>query len=153
MKEPARISRHFIEELDDLKQRLVAMGRLVEERIQLAMRALLDRDLHLTRTVIEADAEVDGFQVEIDDRCFTLLALQQPMASDLRSLVAPVKINSDLEVPGTNHAIAVFSATAIQANGDRLIAWMRDIVALRRSEYVPAIGRFSDPPQLTDPTL
>jgi hypothetical protein len=53
-------------------------------------------------------------------------------------------------VPGTNHAIAVFSATAIQANGDRLIAWMRDIVALKRSEYVPAIGRFSDPPQLAD---
>ena len=53
-------------------------------------------------------------------------------------------------VPGSNHTIAVFSATAIQASGDRLIAWMRDIVALKRSEYVPAIGRFSNPPQLGD---
>jgi phosphate transport system protein len=111
MKEPARISRHFIEELDDVKQRLVAMGRLVEERIQLAMRALLDRDLHLTRTVIDGDAEIDRFQLEIDDRCFTLLALQQPMASDLRSLVAAVKINSDLERAG-DLAVNIAEATA-----------------------------------------
>jgi phosphate transport system protein len=95
MKEPARISRHFIEELDEVKQRLVAMGRLVEERIRLAMPALLDRDPHLT--VIESEAEVDRFQVEIDDRCFTLLAPHQPRASDLRSLVAAEKVNSDLE--------------------------------------------------------
>jgi phosphate transport system protein len=111
VKEPARISRHFIEELDEVKQRLVAMGRLVEERIQLAIRALLDRDLHLTRMVIEGDAEVDRFQVEIDERCFTLLALQQPMASDLRSLVAAVKINSDLERVG-DLAVNIAEATA-----------------------------------------
>lgn len=65
----------------------------------------------LTRTVIEGDGEIDRFQVEIDDRCFTLLALYQPMAVDLRSIVAAAKINSDLERVGD---LAVNSAEATQ---------------------------------------
>jgi len=53
-------------------------------------------------------------------------------------------------VPGSAHAIAVFSATAIEADGDRLFAWVRDIAALKRSDHVLAIGRFSTPPRLED---
>jgi phosphate transport system protein len=83
--------------LNDLNERLLAMGRLVEARLQLAIRAVIDRDAIAARRVIEGDEEVDRLQVEIDDRCFTLLALYQPMAVDLRSIVAAVKINSDLE--------------------------------------------------------
>ena len=98
--EATKASRHFAEELDALKKRVVEMGRLVEERIQLAVHALIDRNLGAARTVIEGDAEIDRLQVEVDDRCFTLFALHQPVAIDLRSLVAALKINSDLERVG-----------------------------------------------------
>lgn len=110
MTQHPRTTRHFAEELDNLKQRLLAMGRLVDERIRLAIRALIDRDANLTRAVIEGDGEIDQFQVEIDNRCFTLLALHQPMAVDLRSIVAAVKINSDLERVG-DLAVNIAQAT------------------------------------------
>jgi phosphate transport system protein len=112
-------SRHFAEELDTLKQRVVDMGRLVEERIRLAVRALIDRDLEATRTVVDGDTEIDHLQVEVDDRCFTLLALHQPMAVDLRSLVATVKINSDLERVG-DLAVNIAEATQRYLSHPRL---------------------------------
>jgi phosphate transport system protein len=105
-----KASRHFAEELDTLKQRVVDMGHLVEERTKLAVRALIDRNVTATRTVVEGDTEIDRLQVEVDDRCFTLLALHQPMAVDLRSLVAAVKINSDLERVG-DLAVNIAEAT------------------------------------------
>ena len=92
--------RHFAEELDALKQRLLLMGGLAEERVRLAMQALVERDRDLVAEVIAGDQAVNVMQLEIDDRCFKLLALYQPMAIDLRSIVAAVKINSDLERVG-----------------------------------------------------
>lgn len=88
---------HFVEELKDLKQRLLTMGLLVEDRIRLAIRALVDRDTALTRRVIDGDGEINQCQVDIDDWAVTLLALYQPMAVDLRSILAGLKINTDLE--------------------------------------------------------
>jgi len=114
-----KASRHFAEELDTLKKRVVEMGRLVEERIQLAVHALIDRNLGETRTVVEGDTEIDQLQVEVDDRCFTLLALHQPMAIDLRSLVAAVKINSDLERVG-DLAVNIAEATQRYLSHPRL---------------------------------
>jgi phosphate transport system protein len=96
----AQDARHFGEELDDLKQRLLFMGGLAEERVRLAMRALVERDLKLVAEVIDGDHAVNVMQLEIDDRCFKLLALYQPMAIDLRTIVSAVKINSDLERVG-----------------------------------------------------
>jgi len=110
MDEDTRAKRHFAEELNNLKQRLAAMGRLVEERMRLAIRALIDRDVSATRTVIDGDREIDHLQVEIDESCFTLLALHQPVAVDLRSIVAAVKINSDLERVG-DLAVNIAEAT------------------------------------------
>jgi phosphate transport system protein len=92
--------RHFGDELDELKQRLLLMGGLAEERVRLAMRALVERDRDLIAEVIGGDQAVNLMQLEIDDRCFKLLALYQPMAVDLRTIVAAVKINSDLERVG-----------------------------------------------------
>jgi phosphate transport system protein len=86
------------------------MGRLVEERIHMAVHALIDRNLGETRTIIEGDTDIDHLQVEIDDRSLTLLALHQPMAVDLRSLLAVVKINSDLERVG-DLAVNIAEAT------------------------------------------
>ena len=89
--------RHFEMELQSLKNRLLGMGALVEERVHLAMQALMERRLEAAEAIIAGDAEVNDLQIEIDDRCLKLLALQNPMASDLRLITAAMKINADLE--------------------------------------------------------
>lgn len=89
--------RPFDEELQDLKERLLAMGALAETMIVKSIQALVDRNETLIQRVYAHEAEMDQFCVEIDDRCFKLLALRQPMASDLRFIAASVKLNSELE--------------------------------------------------------
>jgi len=93
-------TRHFAEELAELKQRLLVMGGTAEERVRTALRGLVDRDRGLLADVIAGDQAINTLQLEIDDRCFKLLALHQPMAVDLRAIVSAVKINSDLERVG-----------------------------------------------------
>jgi phosphate transport system protein len=92
--------RHFQEELEQLKTRLLEMGGLAEDRVRSAVRAIVERDLHQLERVLFGDAPINQLHIEIDDRCFKLLALHQPMAVDLRSIVAAVKINTDLERVG-----------------------------------------------------
>jgi len=88
---------HFEEDLQALKQRLLHMGALCEERVHQAIDALMQRRLDVAEKIAEGDDEVNRLQIEIDDRCLKLLALQQPMATDLRLITAAMKINSDLE--------------------------------------------------------
>ena len=95
-----RHPRHFEEDLGTLKTRLLEMGGLAEERLRMAMRGLVDRDARLLEQVLAGDADINKLHLEVDDRCFKLLALQQPMAVDLRAIVAAVKINSELERVG-----------------------------------------------------
>jgi phosphate transport system protein len=95
-----RHPRHFEEDLGTLKTRLLEMGGLAEERLRMAMRGLVDRDAGLLERVLSGDADINRLHLEVDDRCFKLLALQQPMAVDLRAIVAAVKINSELERVG-----------------------------------------------------
>ncbi|MBM3751918.1 MAG: phosphate signaling complex protein PhoU [Acidimicrobiia bacterium] len=92
--------RHFQEELDELKGRLLEMGGLAEDRLRLAVRGLVERDGPLVEKVLVGDAAINQLHIDIDDRCFKLLALHQPMAVDLRAIVAAVKINTDLERVG-----------------------------------------------------
>ena len=92
--------RHFQEEFEQLKTRLLEMGGLAEDRVRSALRGLVERDLLLIDKVLGGDAAINQLHIEIDDRCFKLLALHQPMAVDLRSIVAAVKINTDLERVG-----------------------------------------------------
>ncbi len=92
--------RHFQEELDELKGRLLEMGGLAEDRLRLAVRGLVERDATLVEKVLTGDGAINQLHIDIDDRCFKLLALHQPMAVDLRSIVAAVKINTDLERVG-----------------------------------------------------
>ena len=94
------IVRHFQEELEQLKGRLLEMGGLAEEHVRLAVKGLVDRDRDLIDRVMVSDGAVNALHIEIDQRCFTLLALYQPMAVDLRAIVAAVKINTDLERVG-----------------------------------------------------
>jgi phosphate transport system protein len=92
--------RHFQSELEQLKARLLEMGGLAEEQVRLAVRGLVERDRALIDRVIGSDGPLNALHIEVDNRCFTLLALYQPMAVDLRAIVAAVKINSDLERVG-----------------------------------------------------
>ena len=95
-----RVVRHFQEELEQLKTRLLEMGGLAEEEVRLAVKGLMDADADLIDRVLVGDEPVNTLHIEIDNRCFTLLALFQPMAADLRTIVAVVKINTDLERVG-----------------------------------------------------
>jgi phosphate transport system protein len=95
-----RHARHFQEELEQLKARLLEMGGLAEDRLRLAVRGLVERDLALVERVLVSDGAINQLHIEIDDRCFKLLALHQPMAVDLRAIVSAVKINTDLERVG-----------------------------------------------------
>jgi phosphate transport system protein len=88
---------HFEHELQALKNRLLNMGALVEERVHQAIGALMGRDLAAAEQIVRGDQEVNELQIEIDDRAIKLLALQQPMASDLRLITSAIKINADLE--------------------------------------------------------
>jgi phosphate transport system protein len=91
------MQRHFHEELDALRQTLLAMGGLVEDQIRRAMRALLERDDVLAQEVIDRDRQVNTYDVEVDEQCVELLALHQPAASDLRFITTAMKIVTDLE--------------------------------------------------------
>jgi len=95
-----RHGRHFQEELEQLKTRLLEMGGLAEEQVRLAVKALMERDRELVALALNGDEPINRLHIEIDGRCFTLLALHQPMAVDLRAIVAAVKINTDLERVG-----------------------------------------------------
>jgi len=92
--------RHFEEELAQLKARLLEMGGMAEEEVRLSIKALVDGDQALVDRVLSGDEPLNRLHIEIDSRCFTLLALYQPMAVDLRAIVAAVKINTDLERVG-----------------------------------------------------
>ncbi len=95
-----RVVRHFQEELEQLKTRLLEMGGLAEDRVRSAVRGLVQRDMALIDRVLAGDGPINQLHIEIDSRCFKLLALYQPMAVDLRAIVSAVKINTDLERVG-----------------------------------------------------
>ena len=95
-----RQTRHFENALETLKERLLAMGGLAEERVRSAVSGLAERDPELVEQVLSGDEPINDLHIEVDDRCFKLLALHQPMAADLRAIVAAVKINTDLERVG-----------------------------------------------------
>ena len=92
--------RHVAHELEELKARLMAMGGLAEDHLRRAMRGLVDRNQQLLADVIAGDSRINDLQMEIDSRCFTLIALHQPVALDLRTLVSAPRISADLERVG-----------------------------------------------------
>jgi phosphate transport system protein len=89
--------RQYEEELSGLRQRILEMGGLVEKQISNAVRALVDRDVHLADETIRKDHAVNRLDVEIDEVCIRLLALRQPAARDLRFITTALKITTDLE--------------------------------------------------------
>ena len=106
-----RVVPHFQEELEALQSRLLEMGGLAEERVRACIDALESRDLAVVAQVMGGDEPINQLHIEVDNRCFRLLALYQPMATDLRAIVSAVKINTDLERVGD---LAVNIAEAAQ---------------------------------------
>lgn len=98
--------RHFHEELSHVKVRLLTMSGEAEANLGLAVEALLERDVEKARRVITGDRTIDAMEVEIEEQCVNLLALQQPMARDLRMLTSALKIANDLERVG-DHAVNI----------------------------------------------
>ena len=91
------ISKRYNEELEDIRNRVLAMGGLVEQQLQDAMAALESQDARLAASVIENDFRVNAMEVAIDEECNLVLARRQPAARDLRLVVAVIKTITDLE--------------------------------------------------------
>ena len=148
------MERHQFENaIQGLKTRLLNMGALVEERLHHSVQALMERRLDVAEEVIVGDGEVNDLQIEIDDRCLKLLALQAPMATDLRLITVAIKINADLERIGdqavniAENAVKILKAPPLkplldiprmaemaeQMTRDRLDAFVRRDAALARS--------------------
>jgi phosphate transport system protein len=101
--------RHFQSDLDQLKASLVGMAGLAEEQVRKAMQALLERSVERAQEVIDGDDAIDELEMEIDNAAISLLALQQPMAKDLRFITMAMKIGGDLERVG-DHAVNIADA-------------------------------------------
>ena len=91
------MSVHLQRQIERLKKDVLSLCATVEEQVQMAVRALLDRDEEMARQVERRDAETDQHEVEIEEECLKTLALYQPVAGDLRFIVSALKINNDLE--------------------------------------------------------
>lgn len=98
--------RHFHDQLAHLKQRLLDMSDLATSLLDVSVDALLSRDASMAEAVVTGDREIDALELEIEDKAIALLALQQPMARDLRFIVAAIKVSNDIERVG-DHAVNI----------------------------------------------
>jgi phosphate transport system protein len=98
--------RHFHDQLSSLKEQLLGMSGKAEERTELAVEALLERDREKANLVIAGDVDLNKLEVEVEQAAVELLALQQPMARDLRFIIGAIKVSNDLERVG-DHAVNI----------------------------------------------
>ena len=94
------MTRHIERQIEQLKEKILRVGTLVEEAISKSITVLINRDSHLAQRVMASDEEIDRMEVEVEEECLKILALYQPVAADLRFVVAALKINNDLERMG-----------------------------------------------------
>jgi phosphate transport system protein len=91
------MSRHLQNDIDKLKAKIISMGEAVEDRVYQATLAVINRDAVKAEAIIRGDREIDEMEVGVEEKCLKILALYQPVAIDLRFIVAVLKINNDLE--------------------------------------------------------
>ena len=94
------MTKHIERQIAHLKERILRVGTLVEEAISKSITALINRDVTLAQRVMASDEDIDRMEVEVEEECLKILALYQPVAADLRLVVAVLKINNDLERMG-----------------------------------------------------
>ncbi len=91
------MARHFQKELEKVKKMILSLGAMVEERVRQSWKAIETLDPEIAQQIIRTDHEIDEMEVEIEEECLKIMALHQPVAIDLRFLIAVIKINNDLE--------------------------------------------------------
>ena len=114
-----RIRKQFTKELENIKKRILALGALVEERVRMAIKAIDTNDADLAQEIIKKDYEIDETEVEIEEECLKVLALHQPMAIDLRFIIAVIKINAELERIG-DQAVNIAERVDVTAKREQL---------------------------------
>ncbi len=114
-----RIRKQFTKELENVKKRIFALGAMVEERVQMAIKAIDTNDSDLAQQIIKSDYEIDETEVEIEEECLKVLALHQPMAIDLRFIIAVIKINAELERIG-DQAVNIAERVGVTAKREQL---------------------------------
>ena len=114
-----RIRKQFTKELENVKKSILALGALVEERVQMALKAIDTNDSDLADKIIKTDYEIDEMEVEIEEECLKVLALHQPVAIDLRFIVAVIKINAELERIG-DQAVNIAERVGVTAKSEQL---------------------------------
>ncbi|MFI5370580.1 MAG: phosphate signaling complex protein PhoU [Candidatus Eisenbacteria bacterium] len=122
------MERHFDQDLDELKRHLLRMGGASEAIVQKSVEALKRRDLALAEEVFADDKHIDRLEIDIEERCVSLLALRQPMAVDLRFITAALKISNDLERVG-DHAVNI-AGSAKRLSGQPQLKPLVDIPRL-----------------------
>lgn len=122
--------RHFHDDLSQVKIRLLTMSGEAEAALGLAVDALLERDPAKAEAVVGGDRVIDQMEVELEEMCINLLALQQPMARDLRMLTSALKIANDLERVG-DHAVNI-AQSALRLADQRAIAPEPELVEMAR---------------------
>jgi len=91
------MSTHLNKEIDELKNRLLTLCSIVEDKLWLAVKSINDQDADLAKKVMESDMDIDNMEVDVEEECLKILALHQPVAIDLRFIITALKINNDLE--------------------------------------------------------
>ncbi len=126
----SEMHRHFHGELAEVRDRLLTMSGAAESALALAVEALLTRDAVRAREVLTGDHDIDRREVEIEERCIALIALQQPMARDLRMLTSVLKFANALERVG-DHAVNIAEA-AIRLAGSKTTLPEPELVEMAR---------------------
>jgi phosphate transport system protein len=137
--------RHFHEQLAQLRQKLLDMSNHAEHLVDQSITALIDRDRALADSVIAGDKAVNSLEIEIEQLAISLLALQQPMARDLRSIVGTIKVSGDLERVG-DHAVNIAeSAIRLADEGGSITPSpeLEDMARRARSMLRQAIDAFT----------
>ena len=123
--------RHFHDQLAHLKQRLLDMSDLATSLLDRSVEALLSRNSAMAETVLAGDHEVDALELEVEDQAIGLLALQQPMARDLRFIVAAIKVSNDLERVG-DHAVNIAQSAQRLVSSSTIITPDPEIAEMAR---------------------
>ena len=123
--------RHFHDQLAHLKQRLLDMSEQAKALLDQSVDAMLTRDLGKAEAVVAGDAELDALELEVEEAAIALLALQQPMARDLRFIITAIKVSSDLERVG-DHAVNIAQSTIRMLGTPTLVMPMPEISEMSR---------------------
>lgn len=114
-----RIRKHFSRELQKIKKLILSLGAMIEERVHMAVTAIETNDATLAQEIIKSDYEIDEMEVEVEEECLKVLALHQPVAIDLRFIIAVIKINNELERIG-DQAVNIAERVGVTAGNEQI---------------------------------